>query len=460
MSSVRSSAHIRELSEFLSELRWEDVPEEVRSRACQVVADTLAVTLAGAELELPTALRSTDEATGESVLLAPGLPRTSAQQAAFLNAVAACSAELDEGIRPTGHPAIHVMPVALAQAQALDLAGTDFLLALVVGYEVQARLQRAVRLRSNVHCHGNFGDLGAVAALKRLRGARAGEFASALNGAANFASATSYSLPYAGATVHSGAPAVSGSVAFLVDRLTAVGYTGYDDSVGEVFGEILGTEFDPAPLTERLGDEFMIGQGYVKFHSACGHAHPVLDALVEAFGPASSPWTIAPIDPDEVRRVEVTVSERAGELHRVPDAERDVHSLAMAARFSIPFSTALFLAYGEAGVAAYSAPRITDPRVRALAGRVELRADPQLDALFPDIHRAAVTVEFVDGRRVSGECGNPYGNAMNPAAEQHVRQKFGELVGGSARRDDAAALWDGVMDLASLERIRSFPAAD
>ena len=65
---------------------------------------------------------------------------------------------------------MHVLPSSLALSQTLGKSGADFLTALVLGYEVQARIQWASRLRWPVHPHGNFGHVGAVAAIGKLSG--------------------------------------------------------------------------------------------------------------------------------------------------------------------------------------------------------------------------------------------------------------------------------------------------
>lgn len=448
---------VQELAGFVAAVNDDDVPADTRKRATFVVADTLAVMLRGSVTDGAARLIAESRSLGQATVISPAFPRVDVDEATLLNAVAACSTELDEGTRPTGHPAMHILPPVLAKAQVDVLPGRRFLTAFLLGYEVQARLQRSARLRPPVHCHGNYGHVGVAAALAWLGGADAATTASAMNGAASFAAATSYSLPYAGATIHSAAPAMSGLTALTVNRLIQAGFTTFPGSVGEVFGSVLGESFTAGPLTAGLGENWAVDDAYVKFHSTCGHVHPVIESLIDAVGADASPdrarWELGTsIDPHTIERVTVRVSTRAAELDALPD---DLTPLA--ARFSIPFSVATALVHGSASVAAFEGFALTDPRIRQLARRVTVQADPDYDTVFPDIHRAEVELLFTSGRVLSGRCENPYGNPRNRASDDDIRVKFEALVGVAAPELDATGLWTTVMHCDERLSMRGFP---
>ncbi|WP_283136370.1 MmgE/PrpD family protein [Rhizohabitans arisaemae] len=451
----RTAEAMASLAEFVAGVRGEDIPASTRRRAARVVADTFGVGIRGSRTLPARRLIAAHGTEGAARLLAPGFPTASYQEAALLNAIFICSTELDEGARPTGHPAMHVLPPLLALAQAEGMSGYDFLTAFILGYEVQGRLQRAVRLRDRVHCHGNLGHAAVAAGLARLLGRPAPIVLTAMNGAAGVASATSYGSPYSGADMHSATPTLSGSAGFLALRLADAGFTSNGEAVPEVFGRLLGSSVDDDELTRDLGEKWAVDAGYVKFHSTCGHVHPVLDALVEAFGNDGTPWRMASApDPESIEAVTVTVSARAAELGHLPPP-----GSALSARFSIRYATAALLAHGHAGVDAFEPDALADPRIRALASRVAIVADPALDELFPDIHRAGAEVRFRDGRIVTGWCDNPYGNDKNPASDHHIRRKFLQLAGAALPTGDAERLWDTLLDCDRLPDVRRLTPA-
>ncbi len=95
-----------------------------KSAPLAYVADTLGVIFAeGERPEIEALVRSNDPlfpalSGGAAQILVPGLPGADPTAAAFVNATAGTFLELDEEYRPTGHPAMHVVPAALAAAQA------------------------------------------------------------------------------------------------------------------------------------------------------------------------------------------------------------------------------------------------------------------------------------------------------------------------------------------------------
>ena len=102
------------LSRFAAELEFSALPAEVQDQALWILADTVAAIVAGsAEPELQ-ALAGKQGAGGSATLI--GIGRTAGSDAAALvNGTAGTFLEMDEGNRYSrGHPAIHVIPAALA----------------------------------------------------------------------------------------------------------------------------------------------------------------------------------------------------------------------------------------------------------------------------------------------------------------------------------------------------------
>lgn len=443
---------VAELADFLMSTRREDLPADVVAHAGLVLADTLAVTISGSRDDQVTRLAETAVEAGPCVLWRAGFPHTSAAEATLVNAVAATTTELDEGARPTGHPAIHVVPTALAQAQATGASGADCVRAIVLGYEAQARLQRACTLRPGVHCHGNLGNVAAITAHAALAGWSGARLAAGLNAAAAFAATTTYDLCYAGATVRNAAPAVSAQTALLARRLVESGFSAWDGSVVQVFGSVLGDSFTPAELVKGLGESWSISDNYVKFHAACGHTHPVLDSLRSAFDgldrDVEYPWSIRlPFRPEDVTEVEVSVGTRAAELSATHVTSP------LGAKFSIPYAVASFLVHGDSGPLAYEEPVLHDPRVRALAGRVRLVVEEEFDRRWPREHHGRVTVRLADGTTWTGSTANPYGNPENRADRADVESKFLGLVRPVVGEHAARSLWQWATTLGDAPNV-------
>ena len=159
------------LARFVAETSEETIPAAVRDRAALVVADSVGAILAGSqEPEVRRLQAGAERAVGPATVLGEGFPRVEPWWAITANGLAGTMLELDEGNRfARGHPGIHVLPAALAEAERLGRGGSALLSALIVGYDVAARLGGGAPIRSGMHMHGVHGAVGAAAAVARLR---------------------------------------------------------------------------------------------------------------------------------------------------------------------------------------------------------------------------------------------------------------------------------------------------
>ena len=317
--------YLDELCRFLADCSFEDLPRNVVQQAGLVVADTIAAIAAGsAEPEMAALTDRIAAVAGPAAVIGTGV-RTEVGKAALLNGTAGTFLEMDEGNRfSRGHPAIHVVPAVLAMAEAEGMSGRDTLLAIVLGYELGARLGGSTQLRTAMHPHGTWGTVAAAAAVAKLAGADASTFRETLNVASSLTLATSKRTMLEGGTVRNVYAGVSNHMGLLARDLVLAGFSGERDGIASVFGAVVSDSLDTGALARGLGDTWQIAQNYFKLHSCCRYNHATLDALAK----------LAPIQPEEVAAVEVETYSYAAEL----DDTRPHNTLA--AKFSVPFAVA------------------------------------------------------------------------------------------------------------------------
>src|SRR5262249_58380963 len=198
--------------------------------------------------------------------------------AALTNATAGVALEVDEGSRlGGGHPAIHVVPGALAVAEERRLDGRRLLEAIVAGYEVSSRIGGATTVRPNVHSHGTWGTIGTAVAVARLGGATAATMRDVINLATSMSPANTWTPALEGATIRNLYPGRSAWQGLLAVELHGCGFTSLHDAPADVYGTILGDGYDPALAIaglERVGrrEPYRIEQNYFKLH-ACRRYH-------------------------------------------------------------------------------------------------------------------------------------------------------------------------------------------
>lgn len=155
---------------------------------------------------------------------------------------------------------------------------------------------------------------------------------------------------------------------------------------------------DEEQLRPKEGDAFAVERVYVKPHAACRYCHPAIDAALKIRAEES-------LRHEMVEFVTVATYELAVAKHD----HRVVNNIS-SAKMSIPYSTAVALVVGKAGIGEYSDECIANPEIAALAQKVAVRADEDLTALFPKYSAATVEIKTVDGKCFAERIDSPKGS--------------------------------------------------
>src|ERR1700744_2802789 len=165
------------LATYAAGLRYEDLPPAVIAKAKDIIADTVAACICGAEMPWSRIVIDYAERTGPggtSKILGRGTA-VQAPAAALANGALAHAFELDSLTRPGAgaHPGATVLPPALAVAQEASVDGRALIAAFVAGNEVMIRIGRApghTNEARGFHAPGTTGPFGAAVAAGHLLG--------------------------------------------------------------------------------------------------------------------------------------------------------------------------------------------------------------------------------------------------------------------------------------------------
>lgn len=431
-----------QLADWAARVRWESTPNDVRDRLRLVLLDTLGVSLLGARLPERAALvEAWATSPGPVAVIGTGVTSTP-EAAAWLNATALVSLEMDEGNKyAAGHPAAHGFPAVLALAAALDSDGPTTAAALLVAYEVAARYGRASRPTAGLHPHGNWGVTGAAAGCAKLLDLDAVGIAAAIDTASGMPIAGHFSAALDGNPVRNewmGACNVAGLACARLARANIAHPTGI---AVHSLGGLLGA-FDASALTDQLGERWDIRLGYFKRHASCAFTHPSADASLAL----REQLAAMQLSTTDIERVRVTTYSMASALNRSRWSNR------LAAMFSIPYVVTAALLRGRVAPDGFDGSH--EDEFAALAARVEIAVGAQFDARLPDARGAAVELILTDGRVLRHEVTNPIGDAAHqPLDLEQTMNLLRDLLGDDdalQRVADAAAQLpeaSGVRDL-------------
>ncbi len=443
--------YLDRLARLVEETSVERLPDAAIKAARLVLLDTIGAMVAGSAL--PENRRLADSvherrSRASATLLGHG-GRVDPLLATFVNATAGVALEVDEGSRlGGGHPAIHVIPAALAAAEDIGADGGRLLEAIIAGYEVCSRLGSATTPRPNVHSHGTWGTIGSAVAVAKLARLDARAVKAVINLAASMSPANTWTTALEGVTIRNAYPGRSGLEGILAVDLHRAGFTGLPDAPADVYGTILADRFEPERALDGLGGPLRIEQNYFKLYACCRYNHFALDALLAL---------ARDLTPAQVERVVVTT---------IPFGPRmaDPAPVSMlGAKFSIPYAVAAALVLGRADVSAFVEPALTDPRIRALAARVEVRVDPQMSPRRSDYPTAVVEIVLTDGRTLSGSTRVVRGDFADPVPAAEIVDKFLALTTETLGRERARDVVRIVEQVETLKDVRDlttllFPA--
>ena len=422
------------LARYAAGLRYEDLPAAVVVKAKDIIADTVAACICGADMPWSRIVIDYAERTGPggtSKILGRGTS-VRAPAAALANGALGHSFELDSLTRPGAgaHPGATVLPPALAVAQQVGASGKQLIAAVVAGNEVMIRIGRATGHTNEArgfHAPGTTGPFGAAVACGLLLGLDERRMTNAIGIAGSLAGGLLEFARGDGGMVkrlHLGRASEAGVMAA---SLAAGGFEAPRTVIEGEFGflHVFCTEWDESHLTRGLGNDFVTMSAVLKRYPVHATAHAAVRAVRDLQAEHG-------FNGSDIAAITVTGTQRMVERHNIlepPDL--------MLAQYSIPFCVALALHREARDPESYDDSALADPTIRTLTRKVRLVAEAGGG------HGAAgsrVTITLGDGRKL--ERHEPSG-MLEPG---ELPDKFARLT-RKAMGDAGAGLYARLMRL-------------
>lgn len=432
--------------------------EQLRSAALDeartLLRDYLGVALRGSRTDVARIVSRYQAEHGstpaEATVIGPGL-RVGATAAAFCNAVATHSLELDDTDQLSMlHVSAPVVSAALACAETVDSSGSEFLAAIVAGYEVMQALSDGANpgMRDRgFHSTAVCGVFGAAAAAGLLLGLGHGQLVSAF-GAAGAQACGVFEIygPTMQKALQPGSAAHNGVTAA---RLARLGFTGADSIIDGQHGvfSAFTNAADPAATRRRLQAGAPIGIEY-KPYSCFRPIHTAIDCA-RAVRHDLAPASVGSI-------ASLTLSRHpdwAGyHLNPHPRSERE-------AKGSIHHGVAVALLSGDALLEHFAGDYLADPTVQRLSSMLVVETDRGLAR--GDSCR--LRVELADGQVLEHQVDYPKGSLHVPMSEDEHLAKFSYLTGAvlsPARTDRVLRLVESIEMTGSVRELTALLHTD
>jgi len=413
------------LAEWVENLRFEDIPPQCRTKAKEQLISIAGATIAGAGMEEGKAVAETFRelsGTPTSTVLGCGF-ETNAPNAAFVNSFNAQILEWDDWVIPS-HSGASVVPTALAVGEAVGATGKDFLLAIIVGNEINGRTGRALLKGFNIGNSIPNHQIDSVLVAGKLLGLNAKELMKALGISCVMAMEicpigyTSDAKGFLNAL-----PVQNGITAALMAQK---GLIGSQEILEHPMG-FLSTASEEIALEQVIAD---LGKTWVtltihtKPYPLCGWHISIIDSALELVNKHKIPANQIKEIIAYVPGVSVVVGTRYSVLKEsLYDKIKKDEFTHMALHFDFPYPIAAAIVDREMTHRQFAKERIFDPLIQKTAKKVKLKTDIALHRAYSDQYKfgARIKIEMKDGRVYEHLTPQMKGAPDNPL---DVREKF------------------------------------
>jgi 2-methylcitrate dehydratase PrpD len=200
-------------------------------------------------------------------------------------------------------------------------------------------------------------------------------------------------------------------------QLAKAGFKGHDDPLGGYRGFLKmmsGDENTPIRSTMQNGT-YAIMKSYTKPYASCRYTHPPVEATIHLRNQYG-------ITPEQVEHIKVETYDLAVSGHDHTDIRG-----AYSAKMSTPYSTAVALAFGKAGLQEFEKEVLEDMTILELTRKVEVVDDDELSEIFPEKQSAVLSITTSKGV-FSERVDFPKGEPENPLTNQEFYDRYVALM--------------------------------
>jgi 2-methylcitrate dehydratase len=324
--------------------------------------------------------------------------------------------------REPGHPSDNIS-ACLAIAEAEGRNGRDFLLAMVLAYEIDCRLLDTAELTLKGWDHPINSLPASALAAGKLMGLPAGKLEQAVNIALNGHIAMNQTRVQVLSDWKNLADADAGRNGVFAALLARQGITGpspiYEGNAG-FFKMVSGPfEIDVDQFGGRKGP-FRINACGVKPYPAQG---AIQTAILAAADIAKEVGDLEQIAAIALYSTDFTYRSAAR------DKEKWAPETKETADHSLPYVVARAMLDGKITLDSFSQNAIHDPKARALMAKMTVAADPALTAMMPRKIPIRISVTLKDGRAISRQVDAVPGLGGMPMQRGDIERKFFDNVG-------------------------------
>jgi 2-methylcitrate dehydratase len=443
------------MAQWALDLMFEDIPEESVWEAKRFLLDSMGCALAAVKNEDMEAMyRFTEKLGGTPEASVIGREyKTNASNAALMNCLLTRAMDYNDIYweEDPSHPS-DLIGTALASGEVNGKDGKEVLEAIIINYELMLRWCHAAHpgVREIGWHHASLVQFVSPVVAGKLYDLDLEEMVAAVG----ISSSSHFTL---GGVVaghltnmkNTAAPLASqaGVIAAMIAR---EGYSGpvevFEGKEG-VFEVIESVEWRPDWVLKDLGKDFMITKCAYKAFPTEALTHQPISAAMQVCQEHN-------LTAEDISEILVETTVRGADI--LSDPSKFKPKTKETADHSLPYVVAAAVADGNVLPSSFSDEKLKDPRIWDLLGKINVIADPEIDAMFPGVKRARVTITNLAGESFTAQVDNAKGSPLNPMSDDEVISKFRANAGAVLSNEQQDKVIDLTWRFDELEEISGY----
>lgn len=415
----------KDLAEYAISVRYEDIPVQTILEAKKRIVDAFGCALGALNAKPVVIARkvAANFANPYGSLILGTRTRVPPDIATFLNGLMIRYFDFNDTYlsKEPAHPSDN-LGQCLSVASSVKANGKDFLLSVILAYEIQCRLCDAADIRYRGWDHVCYGLVSSAIATGKLMRLDEEKIAQAVNIALN--SHIAMRQVRAGELSMWKACSFSNAArnGVFSAMLAAAGLTGpspiFEGEMG-FFNQVSGKfDLNIEDFGGRNGS-FRIDNTYLKFYPAEIHSQTAIWAALEVRKKITDLRKIDSIQID---------SHEAGYTILGNDPAKWNPTTKETADHSLPYIVGMTLLQGKIDNFTYSQNRMKDPRILDLLRKTTVKEDKKLTKMYPEAVPNRVSVRLSNGQTLSEQVDYHKGHPKNPMTTRDLESKFRNLT--------------------------------
>jgi 2-methylcitrate dehydratase len=446
----------REMARFALSLRYQDIPVIVLFEARRFLLDSLGCAFAGLDNEdMRAAHRHIEKLGGTPVatVIGSGL-KTNAPNAALMNSLLIRALDYNDIYwkQDPSHPS-DIIPAALACAEAAQQNVAEMLVGIVIAYELEMRwcLAATPGIREKGWHHASLTQFVSPFVAGRLLGLNEDQMVAAagISGSSHFTLGGVVAGHLTNMKNMADPMAVeAGVIAALLATENFSGPIQVIEGKEGLIQVLNNIHWNQEELLKGLGEKFLITEcGYKPFPTEALTHQPISAALEVKIQ--------YNLRPEQINQVLVKTTTRGADI--LSDPSKYQPTTKETADHSLPYCIAAALVDGAVLPSSFSEKKLHDPAIWNMLKKIKVVADPEIDALFPRIKRAIVSITTNNGQVHTTQMDDAKGSPENPMNDHEIQAKFCAnctgVISSSQQQEIIESVWElGTKD----EKAREF----